>query len=184
MRTALVCLMLLAACKESKSEVPRRVLLHRTGGTTFELRPEEGQHPYCLAYTVSKNGLTRQLTMSKKNESFECVAGKAVGGRSFKVPLNEGPVKIYVLFTSQPVNAGSVAQQILDTPDRQKVHVMELRLPGVANLESLEFVPDEDVEATVGEELADGALDAGEGLAADAGGSSPPSAASVDGGAL
>ena len=146
-------LVALAACKPSNTELPRRVLLHRTGGTTFELKPEEGQHPYCLAYTVNKAGLTRQLTMARNNESFECPAGKAIGLRSFKVPLGEGPVKVYVLFTSQKVNAGSVAQQLLDTANRQQIHVMELRLPGVANLDTLEFVPEEDVAPTVGGEL-------------------------------
>jgi hypothetical protein len=171
-------LVALAACKPSNTERPRRVLLHRTGGTTFELKPEEGQHPYCLAYTVSKRGLTRQLTMSKNNESFECPAGRAIGLRSFKVPLGEGPVKVYVLFTSQKVNAGSVAQQLLDITDRQQINVMDLRLPGVANLDSVDFVPEEDVAPTVGGELG---VDAG--AAPDAGAAEDAGAAATDGGA-
>jgi hypothetical protein len=130
--------------------VAARAEARRTGGTTFELVPAPGQHPYCLAFTVSRSGLTRQLTMSSKNLSFECPAGRPVGQHAFKVPLGEGPVRVYVLFTSQPVNAASVSQQLLDAPDRQAVSVMHLRLPGAATLEALDFAPDEDVAPEVG----------------------------------
>lgn len=139
--------------KSGKPEPVKRVALTRTGGTTFELVPSEGQYEHCLIYTVSRSGLTRQLTMAKSNQSFHCPAGKPVGGHAYKVPLNEGPVKIFVLFTSQSVNAGSVSQQILDSADRQKLNVMDLRLPGQAALEVIEFTPEEDVAPEVGEVL-------------------------------
>lgn len=140
---------LVSAC--SKPAAPaKRVALNRTNGTTFELVPSEGQGQYCLAYTVSTSGLVRQLTMSKTNMSFECPAGRNIGRHPFRVPLNEGPVKVYVLFTSQPVNAGSVSQQIIDADNRQALSAMNLRLPGSASLETLDFVPTEDVVAEVG----------------------------------
>lgn len=129
---------------------PARAEVRRTGGSTFELVPAPGQHPHCLAFTVSRGGLTRQLTMSSTNQSFECPAGQPVGQHAFKVPLNEGPVRVYVLFTSQPVNAASVSQQLLDAPDRQALSVMHLRLPGAAALEALDFAPAEDVAPEVG----------------------------------
>lgn len=150
--------MTFAACNE-KPAATKRAELKRTGGTTFEVVTGQGQFPYCLLYTVSKSGLTRQLTMSRTNMSFECPAGKPIGKHPYKVPLNEGPVRVYVFFTSQPVNAASVSQQILDAADRQTLSIMNMRLPGNAALEVLDFEPEEDVAAEVGQIL--GANDAG-----------------------
>lgn len=140
-------------CEKSTPPSANRVTLRRTGGTTFQLLPSEGQLPYCLAYTVSRSGLTRQLTMSKSNQSFTCEANAAIGKRTFRVPQNEGPVKVHVLFTSQPINAASVSQDLLDAKDRQALSVMNLRLPGKALLETIDFVPEEDVDPEVGEML-------------------------------
>lgn len=137
------------ACTQ-KPAPTERVKLERTGGTTFRLVPSEGQFPYCLAYTVNLQGLTRQLTMSKRNESFECPAGQPIGRHPFKVPLSEGAVKVHVLFTSQPLNAGSISQQLMDQKDRQVLRVMDLRLPGNAAIETLDFLPEEDTPAEVG----------------------------------
>lgn len=146
---SLALLALVGAC--SKPATPaKRVTLNRHTGTTFDLVPSEGQGQYCLAYTVSMSGLVRQLTMSKSNMSFECAPNKPIGNRTFKVPLNEGPVKVYVLFTSQAVNAGSVSQQILEADNRQALSAMNLRLPGSASLEALDFEPQEEVAAEVG----------------------------------
>ncbi|MFZ5445411.1 MAG: hypothetical protein ACOZQL_35800 [Myxococcota bacterium] len=155
MRSSIALLLIVAAagCEKSKPEPTKRATVHRVGGTTFELVPSEGQYEHCLAYTVSRSGLTRQLTMAKSNMSFHCPAGRPVGGHPFKVPLNEGPVKVFVFFTSQSVNAGSLSQQILDSPNRQALSVMDMRLPGQAALEVLEFTPEEDVEPSVGEVL-------------------------------
>lgn len=143
-------LALIACTTPSAPAAAVRAEVRRTGSTTFELVPTQGQHPYCLAFTVSRGGLTRQLTMSSTNQSFECPAGQPVGEHAFKVPLNEGPVRVYVLFTSQPVNAASVSQQLLDAPDRQALSVMHLRLPGAATLEALDFAPEVEVAAEVG----------------------------------
>jgi hypothetical protein len=154
MRTALILCLLGAACAQpTKPEAPRRATLYRTGGTTFEIAPTEGQHPYCLVYTVSKTGLTRLLTMSRRNESFECAAGRPIGGHAYRVPLEEGPVKVYTLFTTQAVSAASVSQQLLDQKNRLQLSVMDMRLPGAAALESLDFSPVPDEAATLGEML-------------------------------
>ena len=153
MRSLLVVglLMATAACeKPSSATSNKRASIARTGGTTFEIIPAEGQYGYCLAYTVSRSGLTRQLTMSRSNQSYECAAGRPIGGHPYKMPLNEGPVRVFVFFTSQPVNAASVSQQILDATDRQALTLMNMRLPGQAHLEVLEFTPEEDIAPQVG----------------------------------
>lgn len=152
MRSLLIALLLLGAvaCEKPAVTPARRALINRTGGTTFEILPTQGQYGYCLAYTVSRSGLTRQLTMSRSNQSYECAAGRPIGGHAYKVPLNEGPVRVFVFFTSQAVNAASVSQQILDATDRQSLSLMNMRLPGQAHLEVLDFSPEQDVAAEVG----------------------------------
>lgn len=153
MRNVLVAACLAAAmgCAK-KDEVVDRVLLVPTGGSTFQLKATEGQYPYCLAYTVSqKTKVIRQLTMSKKNLSYECPAGQAIGRRTYRVPAEDGPVRIWVLFSSQPLNAGSIAQQLLELPDRSQVSVLDLRVHGNAAIESHDFTPEEDVAPEVGD---------------------------------
>lgn len=139
------------ACEKTDAPPSKRAVINRTGGTTFEIVPAAGQFPHCVAFSVSRSGLTRQLTMSRSNQSFECIVGRPLGGHSYKVPLNEGPVRVYVFFVSQPVNAASVSQQLLDAPDRQALTLMNMRLPGQAALEVLDFTPEQDVAPEVGE---------------------------------
>ena len=164
MRSFLIAGLLLGvlACEKPAAAPPaKRAAISRTGGTTFEIVPSAAQEPYCLAYTVSRSGLTRQLTMSRSNQSYECSAGRPLGGHAYKVPLNEGPVRVYVFFTSQPVNAASVSQQLIDAPDRQALSIMNMRLPGQAHLEVLDFAPEEDVAPEVGGVIEpDGGLEA------------------------
>ncbi len=153
MRQFLVAVLLLGAvaCEKSAPLPPvKRASINRTGGTTFEIIPAAGQYEHCLAYTVSRSGLTRQLTMSRANQSFHCIAGQPLGSHGYKIPLNEGPVRVFIFFTTQPVHAASLSQQILDAPDRQALTVMNMRLPGQAALEVLDFVPEEDVAAEEG----------------------------------
>jgi hypothetical protein len=141
----------MASCAREGEALKGRADVRRTGGTTFELVPGSGQLPYCLAFTHAQKGVTRQLTMSSTDLSFDCPAGKAVGGRAFKVPLDEGPVKLHVLFSSERINAASVAEQLLEQKDLASISVMDLRLPGRAALETLEFVPEADVAPAEGQ---------------------------------
>ena len=153
MRFLLIAGLLVAAvaCEKPSAEAAvKRASISRTGGTTFEIIPAPGQYGYCLAYTVSRSGLTRQLTMSRSNQSYECAPGRPIGGHAYKVPLNEGPVRVFIFFTSQAVNAASISQQIIDATDRQSITLMNMRLPGQAHLEVLDFAPEEDVAAQVG----------------------------------
>lgn len=143
-------LLLAVACEKSSTGSNKRAALNRTGGTTFEIIPSADQHQNCLIYTVSRSGLTRQMTMSRTNQSFDCVAGRPIGGHAYKVPLNEGPVRVHVFFTSQKVNAAAVSQELLDAPDRQSLSAMNMRLPGSVTLETLDFAPEEDVAPEIG----------------------------------
>jgi hypothetical protein len=153
MRTFIIAGLLCSAVACEKSAAPtteRRVTLHRTGGTTFELLPNAGQYPHCLVYTVAKNGVIRQLTMAADNKAVACPAGQVVAGHAFKVPLHEGPVRVFVFLTTQQVSAGSLSQQILEAADRQHLSVMNMRIPGDAMLEVLDFAPESDVAAVEG----------------------------------
>jgi hypothetical protein len=165
MRRALVLSLVVGlGCTPAKPAAgPHKAALRRTSGTTFELLPAEGQFEHCLAYTVSGKGLFRQLTMSRANESFHCPAGQRVGGHAYRVPLSEGPVKVIVLFSSDPVNAGSVSQQLLELPNPRAFSALSLRLPGQAAVELLDFAPEEEAAPTEGGPLqpGGGAPDAG-----------------------
>ncbi len=151
---------LLAACAdEKKAEPAARVTLRRVTGTTFELLPADNQQLHCLAFTISGNGVIRQLTMSRENVSFACPAGKPVGGHPFRVPIEEGTVKVHVLFSSQRLNAATVAQQLLDLRERPKISSMDLRLPGDAAIETIAFTPEVEPAPVMGALL--GEADAG-----------------------
>lgn len=147
------CLLSIACAREGEAPPQQKATLRRIEGTTFELVPGPGQLPYCLAFTHSKNGVTRQLTMSASNTSFECKPGQRVGNRTYRVPVEEGPVTLYLLFSSEPVNAASVAQQLLDQKDLATLSVMNLRLPGRASLETIEFAPQADTAPEEGQVL-------------------------------
>lgn len=138
------------SCARAPQTPPARVTLTRTGGATFTLTPAEGQPPWCLAYTVTRAGLVRLLTMSSTNASIACPAGQPIGGGAFRAPLEEGPVRLHVIFTSQPVNAGSVSQQLLEHASLESLRVMDLRLPGNAAVETLAFTPEADAPAALG----------------------------------
>ncbi len=147
----LAALSLLVGCvAEKKAETLERVTLRRLTGSTFELVPAENQHPHCLAFTIASNGVIRQLTMSRENMSYSCPAGRPIGGHSYRVPLDEGTVKIYVLFSSERINAASVAQQLLDLRDRPKISSIDLRLPGNATIETIVFAPELDAPPPLG----------------------------------
>ena len=147
----LAALGLMVGCTaEQKTDTAQRVSLRRLTGTSFELVPSEKQHPHCLVFTIAANSVIRQLTMSRDNVSYSCPAGKPIGGHSYRVPLDEGTVKVHVLFSSQKVNAASVAQQLLDLRDRPQISSIDLRLPGQATIETVSFVPEADAAPPIG----------------------------------
>lgn len=142
---AVAVLVLVAGCTDDKpkSGPPARAQLRKVSGSTIEIVPTEGQLPYCLVYTVSQKGIIRQLTMTRENRSIKCEAGRPIANTSFRVPTQEGPVKVYILFSDQRVQAGSIAQQIMDKQNQDRMTAMDFRLPGQAFIERLEFTPEE-----------------------------------------
>jgi hypothetical protein len=147
----LAALGLLVSCAdEKKSDSQARVTLRKVTGTSFELVPSDKQLPNCLVFTISANGVIRQLTMSRDNVSYSCPAGRPIGGHSYRVPLDEGTVKVHVLFSSQRVNAASIAQQLLDLRDRAQIASIDLRLPGQAAIETIPFTPEAEAAPPMG----------------------------------
>jgi hypothetical protein len=140
-----------AGCQqEQKPAVPQRAEVKTLGGSTVEFIPKEGQHPYCLLYTVSEKGVIRQLTMTRENRSIRCEPGKRIYNSSFRVPLEEGKVRAYIFFSDQRIQAGSVAQQLYDLRDKPRLTAMDFRLPGSVAVETLEFTPEAESEPVTG----------------------------------
>jgi hypothetical protein len=141
----------LAAGCPSKPEMKKRAELRTTGGNTMEVIPAEGQLPYCLVFTISETKVVRQLTMNRANLSVPCEAGKPIGQVSFRVPKEEGKVKVLVFFSDRKLNAGSVAQQIYElTADGKTFYAYDLRLPGDVKTESIEFEPKDEAPVVEG----------------------------------
>lgn len=139
----------LSGCPEKRSQ-PRRAELHRLAGNAIELVPTEGQLPHCLIFTTSAKGVVRQLTMTRENKSVPCEAGKPIGGVSYRIPIDEGPIKAFIFFSDRKLNAGSIAEQVVEMTTRPNFNAMDLRLPGQVNTEILEFSPEEAPSPTVG----------------------------------
>ena len=138
---AVVALGAVGCQKQEKPAAPTRAELKSLGGSTVEFIPKEGQHPFCLLYTVSEKGIIRQLTMTRENRSIKCESGKRIYNSSFRIPVEEGKVRAYIFFSDQRINAGSVAQQLYDLRDKELVTAMDFRLPGSVSVETLEFTP-------------------------------------------
>jgi len=141
---AVAVVVLAAGCTQNdKAATPSRAQIRKVSGATMEVVPNEGQFPYCLLFTVSEKGIIRQLTMTRENRSIKCDPGKPIANTSFRVPTQEGKVKVYIIFSDQRIQAGSVAQQLYELRDRPRITGFDFRLPGQASVESLEFVPEE-----------------------------------------
>jgi hypothetical protein len=140
---AVAVLALGAGCTKQDNKPPPRAEVRKVSGSTMEVVPTDGQLPYCLLYTVSQKGVIRQLTMTRENRSIKCDAGRPIANSSFRVPVQEGPVKVYIIFSDQRIQAGSVAQQLYELRDRERVTGMDFRLPGQAFVEMLQFTPEE-----------------------------------------
>lgn len=138
---AVVALGAVGCQQEQKPASPARAELKAVSGSTMEIIPKEGQHPYCMLFTVSEKGIIRQLTMTRENRSIKCDPGKRIYNSSFRVPVEEGKIRAYIFFSDQRIQAGSVAQQLYDLRDKQRVTAMDFRLPGSVAVEMLEFAP-------------------------------------------
>jgi hypothetical protein len=144
-----------AACGRSapSAQAPRRMEIRKVTGTTVQFIPAADQLPYCLVYTQSDKGVTRQLTMTSGNTSVPCPAGEPVMGVRFRIPVDEGRVRIQVLFSDQRIQAALLASQLVEMA-KPTFNPMDLRLPGHVVLESLEFEPTEEAAPVVGERVA------------------------------
>lgn len=143
-----VALALLAGC--ARSGVPtQRMELRRISGDTVQFVPTEGQMQYCLVFTHSGKGVVRQLTMSKSNVSVRCPAGEPVLGQAYRIPAEEGPVKIHIFFSDQRLEAASVANQ-LNEMAAPSFNPIDFRLPGKVVVETIDFIPSETNEPKPG----------------------------------
>jgi len=153
-------------------EVKHKAELRNVGGSTIQVVPSEGQLPYCLVFTISEGKVVRQLTMNRDNKSVKCEAGQPIGNVSFRVPKEEGKVKVLVFFSDRRINAGSLAQQIYELASEGKqFYPYDLRLEGDVRIETLEFEPVEEVPTVSGQTVKPGADTA---APADTGGGSNP----------
>jgi hypothetical protein len=140
-------LALLAGCARSSAPV-HRVEVRRISGDTVQIVPSEGQMPYCLVFTHSNKGVVRQLTMSKNNVSVKCPPGEPVLGQAYRIPADEGPVKIQIFFSDQRLEAGSVANQ-LNEMSSPSWNPIDFRLPGKVVVETIDFIPNETQPGTL-----------------------------------
>jgi hypothetical protein len=124
------------------------VELRKLSGDTVQIIPTDDSLPYCLVFTHSDK-VTRQLTISKTNQSVKCPAGQPVLGQTYRIPADEGPVKIQVFLSDQRLEAVSVANQLTEM-DKASYNPIDLRLPGRVVLQTLDFTPVASVEPTTG----------------------------------
>ncbi|MFL5319633.1 MAG: hypothetical protein ACJ790_08235 [Myxococcaceae bacterium] len=173
---ALSCLLAAACTEEKKPEDSNRFQVKRVNESTFEVVPNPAQKPYCLAFTTSEKGVVRQLTMTHENKSMKCDPGQPIAGLRFRAPADEGTVKVHVFFSSEKLSAASLGQQIYDLVEAgRSVSVLDLRLPGQVDAQTLEFVPEKEHPTETGVILgAGGTTDGGAAMnaaaTADAGG--------------
>ncbi|NBC40609.1 hypothetical protein GTZ93_12305 [Corallococcus exiguus] len=144
-------------CDDAKPAKVTRAQVKRTGPATMEIIPVEGQLPYCMLFTTSEKGIIRQLTLTRENRSIRCEANRPVANTRFRVPVQEGKVRVYVFFSDEPVQANWVARQLYELRDREHITAMDLRLPGRIFVETLEFTPETGAVVDAGST----ALDAG-----------------------
>jgi len=139
---------LLAACARTGAPA-QRVELRRISGDTVQFVPSEGQMPYCLIFTHSAKRVVRQLTMSKTNVSVKCPAGEPVLGLTYRIPVEEGPVKIHVFFSDQRLEAASVANQLNEMAS-PSFNPIDFRMPGKVVVDTIDFIPTESNEPKPG----------------------------------
>ena len=132
-------LFLLVACKNENQPTPQgRFEIKKLTGDTVQFIPAKDQLPFCLFFTRSQNGTLRQMTMSLENRSVHCPAGQPVMGQTFRIPPDEGTVKVLGVFSDQKLNAASIAQQLYENAEAGP---MDLRAPGKVNAQQTSFTP-------------------------------------------
>ena len=139
---------MLAACARSSGTTAQRVELRKISGDTVQIVPTEDSLPYCLVFTQSAKGVTRQLTISKTNLSVKCPTGQPVLGQTYRIPAEEGPVKVHVFLSDQRLEAASVANQLSEMT-KPSWNPIDMRLPGKVLLQSLDFTPAEPTTGAV-----------------------------------
>jgi len=129
-------------------------------GNTVQFIPAPDQLPYCLIYTQSDKGVTRQMTLTQSNQSVPCPSGEPVLQRRFRIPADEGHVRVRILFSDQRLQAAEVAEQVVEMV-KPAFDPNDLRVPGHVLLETLDFVPIEELPPLVGEVVKAPPSDAG-----------------------
>lgn len=145
-----VVLGLALGCTEAPRTSERRAELRQLGTDRVELLPAAEQLPYCLVFSRSATGVLRQLTMTHENKSVRCQAGEPVGKVSYRIPVEEGEVQLFVFFSDQKLHAGSVSQQLYELPQGQAITPLNLRLPGRVRMETLRFKPERESPVALG----------------------------------
>jgi hypothetical protein len=137
---ALLCFPL--ACSKPGGSAGQRAELKPIGPAAVQILPAPGQLPFCLAFTASEHGVVRQLTMPKDRLAVPCAQGEPIGGVTYRIPPEEGKVRIYVLFADQPIKADPIGAQVHEVASAGRpLTGMDLRAPGKVFLETLEFTP-------------------------------------------
>jgi hypothetical protein len=150
----------LPACSRAPNPSAHRMEIRTVTGNTVQFIPAADQLPYCLIYAETEKGVTRQMTLPRSNQSVVCPAGEPVLGLRFRLPSNEGRVRVYVLFSDMRLAASDVAAQVVEMAN-PAFKPMDLRLPGRVVLETLDFIPTEESAVVVGEVVRPGPPDGG-----------------------
>ncbi|AKT44217.1 hypothetical protein [Chondromyces crocatus] len=156
----------LPSCSRSGGSGSHRAEVKPVGPESVQIVPASGQLPYCLAFTVSEHRVIRQLTMAADRQAVPCSANEPIAGLTYRIPAEEGKVRVIVLFSDQPVKADPIAAQIFEIASvGRQVTAFDLRVPGKVVLETLHFTPSSGVpsDAVEGDAVVSDAGAAGDG---------------------
>lgn len=134
-------LIVLTACSRGREAAPRRAVVEAAGPGTIRVVPAERQPPFCLVFAVPEKGPFHQLTMTPANESIPCPAGQPVGGTEYRIPAEEGKVRLLVVFSDRKLDATPIGLQVRELGKSPGFSAMDLRAPGQIVLETLEHTP-------------------------------------------
>ena len=135
-------LVVIGCDKRGSTQDTARFRVEALDRSTVNLIPSPGQLPFCLAFSASDSGVVRLLTMTGQNEAIVCDPGVPIGGVSYRIPDEDGHVRLIVVFTDQAIEAAPLASQVREISyKRGKVTGMDLRAPGTITVDSIEFNP-------------------------------------------